>query len=638
MNGPKRWASAALSLVMIAGSSPGQVGPFRVEPDDRGVWSFVDSTGMRFISVGISNVSPLPYAPRPNTDHYRAAETQFGGDERAWGADAAALLRDHGFNTIGAWSSPVVPAGQGLVRTPVLYVAGHAPDRTLEGLRPGFVERARAVVREELARYEGGSASWLGVFLDNEAAWWGKSPWDRIPTYTLLERALELPKDDAARAAAIEFLKSRHAGSVEAFGKAWGRPLASWDGLTFEYVKTLANEATQADRAAFVAHAADRWFEQAAAAVRAEAPGVLILGTRFATDAPPGVIEAAGRFCDVVSFNRYTVDPAMDTITLAEHWVRTKKPVMITEFSWRSRENQSGNPNTRGAGAVVQTQDERARNYAAFFADAVKFPGVVGLHWFQFFDESPQGRFDGEDGNYGVVDIRNGRYEALLAAMRASHAKLGELRSGDMTPMPTELASGTITYRPGQHPDRPSVLELVGPKAGEPTRGPDLWHAPDAKVEIATGPAGGFVVTLDAGELWGVGVNWYGPASMRLPRGLKEGADLDGYEWIVVEAEVPGGLEFQVNVYEAGSADHASPTFDTTAGDDGEAWNSLPMFGTGKNETYRVRISQLIMPKYYGNQRGAKRIDMQALRAIGLQIQGSPRQSKVVVRSLRLEK
>lgn len=638
MNAAIRWTAGVLGATAIGVSAWAQVGPFRVEPDDRGVWSFVDSTGMRFLSVGISNVSPLPYAPRPNTDHYRAAETQFGGDERAWGADTAALLRAHGFNTIGAWSSPVVPAGEGLVRTPVLYVAGHAADRTLEGLRPGFFERARAVVREELARYEGGSRSWLGVFLDNEAAWWGRSPWDRIPTYTLLERALEQPKTDPARAAAIEFLKARYDGSVESLARAWGGELASWDALDLDYARNRMNDATQADRAAFVAHAADRWFEQAARAVRAEAPGVLVLGTRFATDAPPGVIEAAGRHCDVVSVNRYTVDPAMDELTLAEVWVRTKKPVMITEFSWRSRENQSGNPNTRGAGALVETQAERAARYGAFFKDAVRYPGVVGLHWFQFFDESPQGRFDGEDGNYGIVDIRNGRYETLLEAMRSAHAKVGEVRAGPMKAMPSELGAGSVTYLPGQHPDRPSVLELVGPRAATPTRGADTWTAPDATVRLSPGSEGSTLIDLDAGALWGVGVNWYGPASMRLPRGIADGTDLDGYEWIVVEAELPKGLQFHVNVYEAGSADHTSPTFDTSAGDDGEAWNSIPLFGTGSRETYRVRIAQLVMPKYFGNQRGAKRIDMQALRAIGLQIQGTPREAKVVLHSLRLEK
>ena len=70
----------------------------------------------------------------------------------------------------------------------------------------------------------------FGVFLDNEMPWFGKSGWDNIPNYTLLEVAFEQAVDDAARKVALEFLKNRHK-TPEAFASAWGVDLSDWDDL-----------------------------------------------------------------------------------------------------------------------------------------------------------------------------------------------------------------------------------------------------------------------------------------------------------------------------------------------------------------------------------------------------------------------
>lgn len=637
-----RALSPAALVLGLCGLATAQTGPFRVEADDHGVWAFVDASGQRFVSIGISNVSAVPYMPREGTTYYRAAEVEFGGDIPAWGASVAKRLGDAGFNTIGAWSEPRIPVGSGMLRTPVLYVSAFAPDRTLEGLRPGFEARARKIVRDQIALYEGGSRSWLGVFLDNEAPWWGRSAWDNIPTYTLLDRALELPVTDPAHAAAVAFLKERYA-SCDRLAAAWERPLASWKDLTYLYSREALTDASQSDRSAFLTLAAERWFAGATSAVRAEAPGVLILGTRFAGSAPREVIAACGKYCDVISFNKYPVDPALDTGIAALMWDAgaesgPRRPLMVTEFSWRARENQSGNTNKRGAGAVLQTQAERADHYKAFFADAMSFPGVIGLHWFEFFDESPQGRFDGEDGNYGVVDIYNKPYEELLAAMTESHARVGELRAHADRPFPSNISGLTVAYLPGQHPGRPSTLELLPIDPAHPaTKPPGVWSAPDAHINQRL-EDGRIIGEYDCGDRYGAGINFHGPASLALGRGRPESTDLDGYEVIVVEAKLPKGLQMNVNVYEAGSDESGRSSYDRSAGDDGEAWQSIPVYGTGDFETYRLRISRLVMPMFMGNQGGGKRIDMQAVRNIGVQVQGTPRTGEIELRSLRLEK
>ena len=111
---------------------------FRIEPNDKGVWSYIAPSGERFVSIAVNNVSPEPFQPKPGTDYYDAARRQFNGDVGAWGTSVAKLLTDHGFNTLGCWSSLKVPtdAKAPLYRTHILYIAAHEPDRPLLALAP----------------------------------------------------------------------------------------------------------------------------------------------------------------------------------------------------------------------------------------------------------------------------------------------------------------------------------------------------------------------------------------------------------------------------------------------------------------------------------------------------------------------
>jgi hypothetical protein len=49
-------------------------------------------------------------------------------------------------------------------------------------------------------------------------------------------------------------------------------------------------------------------------------------------------------------------------------------------------------------------------------------PHVVGSHWFQHCDQPATGRSgDGENNNYGVVNVDDEVYTELTDAMRAMH-------------------------------------------------------------------------------------------------------------------------------------------------------------------------------------------------------------------------
>src|SRR6185503_10029251 len=78
--------------------------------------------------------------------------------------------------------------------------------------------------------------------------------------------------------------------------------------------------------------------------------------------------------------------------------------------------NRSGNKNDKSTFPTVSTQKERAAGFRNTLHALLKIPYVVGADWFQYYDEATHGRFDGENFNFGLVDIHNRPYEPLTSA------------------------------------------------------------------------------------------------------------------------------------------------------------------------------------------------------------------------------
>jgi hypothetical protein len=100
--------------------------------------------------------------------------------------------------------------------------------------------------------------------------------------------------------------------------------------------------------------------------------------------------------------------------------------VLISEWFFAAQENRSGNRNT-GHLMTVQTQAERARGAATAAQRLAAEPSIVGLHWFQYHDHPTQGREDGEDYNFGLVDIHDQPYEELIDALSHVNRRLSDI-------------------------------------------------------------------------------------------------------------------------------------------------------------------------------------------------------------------
>jgi agarase len=60
---------------------------------------------------------------------------------------------------------------------------------------------------------------------------------------------------------------------------------------------------------------------------------------------------------------------------------------------------------------------------------AVRKPALVGYHWFEHADQPAEGRFDGENSNFGTVTIEDNVYEELTQAMASVNAGTEELHA-----------------------------------------------------------------------------------------------------------------------------------------------------------------------------------------------------------------
>ncbi|MGO9206499.1 MAG: agarase [Candidatus Limnocylindrales bacterium] len=447
------WLVVASLVLSPAGVDAAEVF-FRVRQVD-GTWWLIDPDGHRFVSKGVDTVQ-FAQDRIKGSDVSPYAETcraQYGSVE-AWRQAVARRLIGWGFNSLGAWSderlSTIEVDGKHLAYAPTIDLGAAFVARNTRGrdawlhgtfpdvFDPEFETTVRQVALQRCAPRK--DDRWLiGWFTDNELRW---GP-DWRGHDELLTLFLALPPGAPGRAAAVALLRERHA-EIARFNDVWKTLYADWGELArggpvkppvtrpAVYAQNEAEErrANEADprRAAFVADCnaflaalAERYFRITCVAVRSADPNHIVFGCRFAYVPPKPVVAAAAKYLDAISFNCYENDP----LRVINAYSVFGKPLIIGEFAFRGAD--SGMPNTRGAGPVVKTQGDRAAAFERYVRSALSHPNVIGYHWFEHADEPKEGRFDGEDSNYGIVNIRDEPYEVLLATMSRVHAEAEEL-------------------------------------------------------------------------------------------------------------------------------------------------------------------------------------------------------------------
>jgi hypothetical protein len=366
--------------------------PTKVE----GRWWLVDPEGCLFLHKGVASVR------MSDTAASRAACNEQFGNVTNWPGRTTALLREHGFNGMGAWSdverlqeapTPLVytrtwsfMSSYGKKRGGTHQQPGHTgyPKDCIFVFDPGFEafcdQYAKALAADK-------DDPWLlGHFSDNEM------PLSR----EALTNYLQLPDLEPGHQAALAWLRAHHG------------------------VNATAKDITEQDEQDFLAVVVERYFRIVSHAIKKHDPNHLYLGSRFHGAVPrlPEVFRAAGPYVDVVSVNLYHVwTPDLSRLAMWER--ESGRPFLITE--WYAKGMDSGLPNTTGAGWLVKTQRDRGRFYQNFVLSLLQSKGCVGWHWFKYIDNDPTAtKVDpsNQDANKGIVNNRYVPYTPLLEAMK----------------------------------------------------------------------------------------------------------------------------------------------------------------------------------------------------------------------------
>lgn len=248
----------------------------------------------------------------------------------------------------------------------------------------------------------------IGHFSDNGMSWGDET--------SLALGALKSGPQQAAKREFVGDLKAKYA-DIAKLNANWGTRHGSWEALLES--RDLPDRAkARDDLIAFYVRTAETYFRTVRDAIKAVTPHQLHLGCRFAW-VNDHAARAAGKHCDVVSYNLYQRSVA------SFNYPGGDKPLIVGEFHFGALD--------RGlfhTGLVpVENQQARAQAYQDYVLGALRHPQFVGTHWFQWQDEPTTGRvYDEENYQIGFVDVADTPYRETIAASREVSRRLYKRR------------------------------------------------------------------------------------------------------------------------------------------------------------------------------------------------------------------
>ena len=377
----------------------------------------VPITGIDHVRSGGFSSEKLGYSP-----YGRFVATNYPSSA-AWADETLSRLRTWGFDTLTAHFDLALLGHRGLAHAVCINMSDrfafgddewliaenlHAPCTGFPNVFHPDYERACEWAAETLCGPSRDDPWVVGWFIDNELAWWGRSP-DRATG--LFDLVMKKPDTHSAKKALLDYVA--------------GRPV------------------TRELKLGFLRLVAERYFAVTTAAIRKADPNHMILGCRFAgfNGAHEAVWKIAGKYCDVISFNCYpwadidqgVVFTAKGGVPIVEEFRRRhalcNRPMIVTEWSFPALD--TGRPCYHGAGQRFHTQAERTAATELFARTMLSEPYFIGYDYFMWLDQPATGlnHWFPEDSNYGLVQ-ENGVPHKLITEMFARlHAGVAELRA-----------------------------------------------------------------------------------------------------------------------------------------------------------------------------------------------------------------
>ncbi|MDD2238106.1 MAG: hypothetical protein PHG65_12950 [Kiritimatiellae bacterium] len=589
----------------------------------------------RFLSLGVNCVLPAD-GSKPSDGRRYNALPKHQNNLDAWAQTAAERLKSWNFNTVAGWSEEVLYEKTPMLHTRVLWLGpwGKNDGRLTDVFSPDYEEAVDREARKTVAPHATNEYL-IGYFANNELPWYGERGWPTSPRVSLITSYMLLPTQSPGKQRLMKFFRDYYNNDFAAFNAEWKTGAESFEDLQGrQYILSGARTSAKAV-AAWAGIVAERYFQLCAETIRRYDPNHLFLGVRFAGRAQESVMAACGKYADVISINSYSKSGEPDLPLLKAVAALTGKPILITEFSWRAEENASECPNTHGADVTVATQQNRADAFSRYATQVLEQPFILGYHWFQLFDQPPAGRFDGEDSNYGLLDIYDQPYDELLSVITDINGRAGEIHAqSKVTPQPVD----------------PNILadfrETTLRGANEPLAQPILFT--DASTRFITwgdADAGGKIDAQknDDGTLtlhihpagWGCGITFF-PRDA-LPKNPDASVSLLGADRFVVDLQCTSPILVGPSLSESGCGPVSSQTFSGYGGADGEGYTGVGREIQPGEGPYTLPLKEMGLNTGYGNQRGNKIVDMQAVESLQLFFPPNQPPTTLTFRSLSLQ-
>ncbi len=382
-----------------------------------GRWYIIDPLGYPYYNITISGPS-INYLGSPNQKN--AALDKYGSSEKFNLATVRWLKDELGFNAGRTYyanmESPLV------VQSSLGMMSGYGSkigtnkggggsttfyeNNTMNVFDPGFVEYANTKAQNDIGNVDN---PWmLGYTTDNE-----------------------LPMDTNML---TRYLTVDHSKEINHYSYA-----AAWTWLINMTGKDNPSAADVDDelQELFRGFVYDRYFSVVDEAFDKYHPNHMNLGCRFLTKVKdaPWVLTFASLYIDLMTINWYGqwTPNEEDIYKIAQ---RADVPLKVTEFYTKAVENDGSfdDPNdplknTRGAGWVVRTQQDRGDFYENFTLRLIESKNFVGWEWHQYLDDddSPEVIYEADgvtwrdqsniDANKGIVNNWHEPYEELCASM-----------------------------------------------------------------------------------------------------------------------------------------------------------------------------------------------------------------------------
>jgi hypothetical protein len=400
---------------------------------ENGVSWLVTPCGERFFSLGVNVLDG------GNSEHAKVGKAYSGYDWEAfaptlqdWAAETRRRLFSWGFNSAGGWALP--PQVLELPTVINLELGRLARFHWFDPFAPETETRMNALARELVAPYRD-TPYRIGYFSDNEVGWWAGA---------LFIFYSSKPASAATKQRWVELLHRHYGGDWTRFTADFEPPegVDSWDRLLAATQRTQMRPSGAGIRVVreWTGMVAEHYYALAERAIRAADPDALFLGDRLPIYYDPAAVRAMAPHVDAIAVN-YNVDSSDGWI--ADYFfdglrkLSGGKPTLVTEWFFAARENRSGNRNN-GHLMTVATQEERALGGAAATRNFAAIPEIVGLHWFQYYDHPKGGRTDGEDYDFGLVDIHDRPYEQLVSALAPANRGVPEIHETATVTLPPQ--------------------------------------------------------------------------------------------------------------------------------------------------------------------------------------------------------